>query len=208
MLYETTPDNNGWYWVEIDDEWGMAYLEYERERPLLLLAPFADGANCFDANSQYEMRRLVFDDNRCWLDQEDDEPADIQPRRWIGPVECPAGPFGSEIAEFRLEVYEKAKRLKQAIVMVHADVLECSDKPGCTITTFGFMDGDEAYDRTAEFFKGGGLGLMQAEKKMRAAVGGCPRCEYDEADGGLYRHCAKCQERITTIAWNLFRTKG
>lgn len=27
---------------------------------------------------------------------------------------------------------------------------------------------------------------------------GCPHCEYDEAEGGLFNHCDQCCRRITT----------
>jgi hypothetical protein len=33
---------------------------------------------------------------------------------------------------------------------------------------------------------------------------GCSKCDYDEADGGLFKHCAGCQFVITTLAYELF----
>lgn len=35
---------------------------------------------------------------------------------------------------------------------------------------------------------------------------GCSKCEYDEADGGLFNHCDTCCRRITTFAWGLAHT--
>ena len=40
---------------------------------------------------------------------------------------------------------------------------------------------------------------MLHEITMQA--GGCPGCEYDDSDGGLFRHCDRCQNTITNKAW-------
>jgi hypothetical protein len=31
----------------------------------------------------------------------------------------------------------------------------------------------------------------------------CSKCEYDEAEGGLFRHCNKCMEWIVKKIWSL-----
>lgn len=35
---------------------------------------------------------------------------------------------------------------------------------------------------------------------------GCSRCAFDEAEGGLFNHCAVCQHSITTMAYELIVT--
>lgn len=31
----------------------------------------------------------------------------------------------------------------------------------------------------------------------------CSKCEYDEAEGGLFRHCSKCMEWIVKKLWSI-----
>lgn len=37
---------------------------------------------------------------------------------------------------------------------------------------------------------------------------GCSGCEYDEAEGGLFNHCSKCQHEIVTLAYELIVKDG
>lgn len=41
-------------------------------------------------------------------------------------------------------------------------------------------------------------------REMHKLVQGCSGCDYDEAEGGLFCHCKKCQLKITTRAYELF----
>lgn len=40
--------------------------------------------------------------------------------------------------------------------------------------------------------------------KMMELLKGCSKCEYEESDGMLFRHCAECQLAITTEAYQYF----
>jgi hypothetical protein len=48
--------------------------------------------------------------------------------------------------------------------------------------------------------------LVNHEKynALISTLNGCGRCEYEEADGELFRHCTACQLRITTLTFELF----
>lgn len=37
---------------------------------------------------------------------------------------------------------------------------------------------------------------------------GCPHCEYDEADGGLFNHCDDCCRRITRVTGDFLRNNA
>jgi hypothetical protein len=42
--------------------------------------------------------------------------------------------------------------------------------------------------------------------KLKAALAGCRHCDYDEAEGELFRHCAACQLKTTQAAWDFVHT--
>ena len=44
---------------------------------------------------------------------------------------------------------------------------------------------------------------LTKQEKLEKMLRGCPICSYDEADGGLYRHCPKCQYEITKLVYEL-----
>lgn len=44
--------------------------------------------------------------------------------------------------------------------------------------------------------------------QLHNALKGCTGCEWDEAEGDLVDHCAKCQRRVTTLAYELFIGRG
>lgn len=71
MLKKTTPDESGWYWIEIDGDWCMAYLSCDGDSPKLLV--------CDAPNRSFEVRRVV------------------KPGLWVGPLTCPGGDFGGAI---------------------------------------------------------------------------------------------------------------
>lgn len=152
MLHKKTPSENGWYWVELDGDLWMGYLLAEADTPMLLLAPFADGCNQVDIERAGELWRLVQTDELGWVDP-NDGCGYGQPSRWIGPLSCPAGPFGSEIAEFTVERHEEAEKQGKSLIMVHADIAEDKGVPGCQLRTTGLVGGKEAYARVAGFFR-------------------------------------------------------
>jgi hypothetical protein len=39
--------------------------------------------------------------------------------------------------------------------------------------------------------------------KLLKKLQGCPSCEYEEADGGLFSHCKTCQFDITSLTYEL-----
>lgn len=43
------------------------------------------------------------------------------------------------------------------------------------------------------------LAMVSAE--LTPLLSGCPNCDYDEAEGDLFRHCDLCQESITCRAY-------
>jgi len=149
MLHEKTPDQDGWYWVHQFDRhgsdlWFMAYLKVEG---------LDDGVRAY-------LKLIDVDDEGDYFGVENLR-LDVagqsdygQIKHWIGPLSCPAGPFGGEIAEFTFERHQEAKAAGKALVMIHADVTDCDGVPGCRLTTTGLTSGQEAYDRTANFFKG------------------------------------------------------
>lgn len=47
--------------------------------------------------------------------------------------------------------------------------------------------------------------LFQA---LRESLKGCRHCDYDEAEGGLFCHCAACQLKVTRAAWELVNLRG
>jgi hypothetical protein len=53
---------------------------------------------------------------------------------------------------------------------------------------------------------------MNSEQSAKARVlrrlleEGCRSCDFEEADGELYCHCAKCQLAITRLAYELIVT--
>lgn len=46
------------------------------------------------------------------------------------------------------------------------------------------------------------------EELFKVVTEGCRECEFEEAEGELYRHCAKCQEKITQLSYQLYATPG
>ena len=138
MLHEKTPDEDGWYWIHEfgqhgSDMWYMAYLTAENySRPMLCVID-ADGTyfgvEHYKADKDGEFRP----ERSCTI------------KHWIGPLSCPGGELGQEIAEFTLERHQEANRSGKSMVMVHADVRKRKGAPGCRITQTGLLDGDEAY---------------------------------------------------------------
>jgi len=45
---------------------------------------------------------------------------------------------------------------------------------------------------------------QRLRKAMRDVLDGCPRCDYDEAEGALIDHCLECRRKVTMKAWELF----
>lgn len=39
---------------------------------------------------------------------------------------------------------------------------------------------------------------------LQAALKGCSTCTYEEADGTLQKHCSSCQERVTSLAYEVY----
>lgn len=48
------------------------------------------------------------------------------------------------------------------------------------------------------------LPLSKPEEFEMKVAAGCPWCEFDEAEGGLFDHCKDCQQEITAAAYELF----
>lgn len=42
------------------------------------------------------------------------------------------------------------------------------------------------------------IGVPESVRKL---LGGCCRCEYDEAEGGIMNHCDACCRKITAAVW-------
>jgi hypothetical protein len=39
--------------------------------------------------------------------------------------------------------------------------------------------------------------------ELAAALKGCTKCDYDEAEGALLCHCKACQHKVTSLAWEI-----
>lgn len=54
--------------------------------------------------------------------------------------------------------------------------------------------------------------VMRDQRKALVALktsveNSCSQCDYDEAEGFLVNHCAKCCHRITALAWEITHPK-
>lgn len=137
MSYHTkTPDEQGMYWIKTrHDEWCLAYLDTNNERVTI----FSD-----EFNSKY---RDIY--------ELDELPAGLV-RQWYGPFACPGGDFGSQTVVAAEEDHQRAKRNKEAIVIVHVDYRHCKgEKHGASITSVATMPREKAHkyvEREAEAF--------------------------------------------------------
>lgn len=114
-MTENLPDDQGWYWAECaDGEWMMAFVDTGNEKVVLYEgeAPEAGELHCgFEQISS------------CGI------------KRWFGPFTCPGGDFGGSTVEKDAEHYDRAKKERKAMVVVHVDYRYCRDEGhGSSIT--------------------------------------------------------------------------
>lgn len=142
MQHVKTPDEQGWYWVENDGEWSMVYLDTSRDELRLLVADtdHHDLIECHEADDGWTADGL-------WVESYS---------RWIGPLECPGGPFHSAIHEFDAEQHDAAKADGKVLVALVVD-FTYADSPQGQLIASGQMTVDEAWDAIKKTFpKSGG----------------------------------------------------
>jgi hypothetical protein len=129
------PTDEGLYWAKTrHDEWCLAYVDPGNEQVTIFVV---DGKH-----------RDVYDF--------DELPAGLV-KAWYGPFACPGGDFGSQTVVAAEEDHQRAKRNKEAIVIVHVDYRHCSgEKHGASITSVATMPrekADEYVKREAKAFE-------------------------------------------------------
>ena len=135
-MKDKLPDDHGMYWANTrHDEWLLAYVDTGSEQVVMFSEDF---------NPSY---RDVY--------EFDEFPKGLV-RAWYGPFACPGGEFGEQTVVAAEEDHQRAKRNKEAIVIVHVDFRYCrEDKHGASITSVATMPRDKANEyvkREAEAF--------------------------------------------------------
>jgi len=149
MLHGKTPDQSGWYWVEDDFRAAhMVRLEAEHvadDRTRMLLAM----PDRMSAVAMFEITTGK------WALEHVTTPTFIT-RRWIGPIGCPFGEFGENIAEFSIDLHEEAQsginKDGEVLAMRHVDMKHAS-KAGGTITSVGRLLRDANIEKWLAVFE-------------------------------------------------------
>lgn len=125
MNNDKLPDEQGVYWAEDwHGEWMVAFVDTGKE----IVTLFGE-----DFDPKY---RDIY---------EFDEFPKKLIKAWYGPFACPGGDFGSQTVVATEEDHQRAKRNKEAIVIVHVDYRHCSDeKHRASITSTATMPREEA----------------------------------------------------------------
>lgn len=137
MIYRELPDEDGYYWVEceINDRWYLCYLDVETEEPRCRLLDKLGTAMFENQGNGWQCTRS---DEKFW------------PKRWIGPLREPGGPFGGSCAYFDLETYEASVKQGKAAVMVYTDH---GEKGHGAVTHTGLMPYEDAVGAGARAFR-------------------------------------------------------
>lgn len=155
MRHTKTPDESGWYWVGTNpsqaDGWQIAYWDADADVPtlytyspelLVLKDVVAPACSRWRECDDYPPHK--------WIDR-DCEGTWSGPECWVGPMNCPGGPFGCDIIEASEELHEKARASKGVIVIHHRDFTHCNDTGHRgTTTTTAIRPRPRAYDEPIE----------------------------------------------------------
>ena len=136
MLYKKTPSDTGWYWLDCDGTYYMAYLAAEEYDEPRLLVVDVDG-DCMKWFKEYP------DAVGHWSGIS--EPFDIMIDHWIGPLSCPYGDFADSIVEPELELHQIAEEDKTCITIKHTN-FQHADSHGGTWTTINLVKREFVYD--------------------------------------------------------------
>lgn len=144
MRHTKTPSDRGWYWVannpEMPDEWQMVYWDAEADEPRLY--SFCPEILAVIGMKGHRGVSVWKESGDNWEDTEIPGGWWKGPQVWVGPLSQPGGPFGSTIAEFDQETYEKAKAEGHVMVMRHLDYT-MSDRRFGTVTEIAVMPESE-----------------------------------------------------------------
>lgn len=163
MLHHSPPDDQGWYWIEDADshEWHMAYLDTGNEELRLGVVVL----DAIDAPSLSQMQQATGNYWR-YVRGTSGRLVKLTTGRWIGPLTCPAGPFGGHIAEFSIESHEEAKASGKALVMLAADFFWCPGPCG-TVAITGRMSASEVKAAQSRVFPPDNDNLLEAGAELR-----------------------------------------